>query len=75
MDFSFVRKIYWHQHGLSTFLDISQTSLTTCVLLEGWGFIGGTVQDPARVYGVLGLGLSCQVCLNLANMATLKLCP
>ena len=37
--------------------------------------IGGTVRDPARLYVVLGLGLSCKVCQNLAKMATLNLCP
>ena len=52
-------------------LDISQTSLSTCALLEGWGFITGAVQDPARLYGVLGLGPSSKVCMNVA----LNLCP
>ena len=52
-------------------LDISQTCLPTCAVFEGWGFIAGAVQDPARVHGVLGLGPPC----NLTKMANLKICP
>ena len=69
MDFAFLRKSYWHQHGLSALmvhLEISQTFLSTGALLEGWDFIRGIVQDLARVYRVQGLGPSCKVCMSLA---------
>ena len=53
LDFLFVRKLCYHQQGLSAFLVKfeyqSHISLSPCALLEGFHFIGGTIQDPARV--------------------------
>ena len=76
--FSHMKKIYWHQHGLSVFLVTlgyqPNLSLRICSL-GGLGLYRGTVQDPARVYGALGSGPSCKVCWNLAKKATLNLYP
>ena len=43
-----------------------KSTLSACTLLEGLGFIRGAVQDPARMYGVLGLGPTWKVCMNFA---------
>ena len=82
------RKWYWIFHLWEKFtgtnmacvhfwlhVDTGQRVLSTCALLEGLGFKGGIVQDGARVYGVLRLGPSCKVCLNITETVTLNWCP
>ena len=77
-----MRKFYWHQHGLNAFLVTlgCQAKVLSPHVLLSWrtgALLEGVsaIEDPASANGVLVLGPSSKVCLNLAKMATLNQCP
>ena len=69
---SFVRQVYWHQHGLTAYLFTHgyQSNLSLHMCSKGFDLIGGPVKIQSGVLGLRPLG---KVCINLAKIAILNL--